>query len=105
MRKTIDEILEFNKIKETISSFACSEKAKANIMNYNIIKDDKLLNKKLKEISAIISLNNINKFPSLNSITNIDSVFIRLKNKTNFVIPISIPISIRIILSRNSINN
>ena len=83
MRKNIDEILEFNKVKSIISDFAHSENAKANIINLNIIENEDLLNKKLKELSAIISLNNINKFPNLNSISNIDKVFIRLKNKVS----------------------
>ena len=83
MRKNIDEILEFNKVKNIISDFAHSETAKANIISLCIIENEDLLNKKLKELSAIISLNNINKFPNLNSISNIDKVFIRLKNKAS----------------------
>ena len=83
MRKDIHEILEFNKVKNIISSFAYSDVAKTNIINLNIIENEELLNKKLKELSTVISLNNINKFPSLSTITNIDKVFIRLKNKVS----------------------
>ena len=81
MRKTIDEILEFNKVKEQIANFAVLDCTKENINKLNLINNINALNNKLDEISALISLNNINKFPSLNSIKNIESVFLRLKNK------------------------
>ena len=95
MRKNIDEILEFNKVKDIISSFAYSEKAKANILSLNIIKNEKTLNNKLRQLSALISLNNTCRFPSLSSITNIDNVFIRLKNNA--------PLNIRELLDISSI--
>ena len=101
MRKNIDEILEFNKVKNIISSFAYSETAKTNIINLNIIKNEKDLNIKLKELSALISLNNINKFPSLNSISNIDKVFIRLKNKASLNIKELLDISSILTLTKD----
>lgn len=79
--KKIDEILEFNKIKEKLSEYAYSLDAKNMCSNLGLIKDKNELDTTINEVdSAVLYLRHVAP-PNFNILRNVDNALLRLKKE------------------------